>query len=161
MEKTGELEISTADLYDRHGEDLASVALQFQDLGGHPSFTGPVRTVRCLEDNGLVKAVLNSPGHGAVLVVDGAGSLNSALMGDLIAGAAVANGWSGVVINGPIRDRAAVAKLPLGVKALGSNPRKSAKDSVGDVDVPVTFGGVTFRPGAVLYADPDGILVER
>ncbi|MDN3480619.1 ribonuclease E activity regulator RraA [Arthrobacter sp. APC 3897] len=154
------MEISTADLYDQHGESLASVSLQFQDLGGRLSFTGPVRTIRCREDNGLVKSVLSSPGNGAVLVVDGAGSLNSALMGDMIAEAAVANGWAGVVINGPIRDRAAVAKLPLGVKALGSNPRKSAKDSVGEVDVPVEFGGVTFRPGATLYADMDGILVE-
>lgn len=155
------MEISTADLYDQHGESLASVSLQFQDLGGRLSFTGPIRTIRCREDNGLVKSVLNSPGNGAVLVVDGAGSLNSALMGDMIAEAAVANGWAGVIINGPIRDRAAVAKLPLGVKALGSNPRKSAKDSVGEVDVPVEFGGVTFRPGATLYADDDGILVER
>ena len=155
-----ETQLSTADLYDERGEELASVSLQFQDLGGHLRFTGPVRTIRCREDNGLVKSVLNSPGNGAVLVVDGAGSLNSALMGDMIAEAAVANGWAGVVINGPIRDRAAVAKLPLGVKALGSNPRKSAKDSVGEVDVPVEFGGVTFRPGATLYADEDGILVE-
>ena len=155
------METSTADLYDQHGDLLASVTLQFQDLGGHTSFTGPIRTVRCLEDNGLLKSLLNSPGDGAVLVVDGAGSFNTALMGDMIAGAAVANGWAGVVINGPIRDRSAVAKLPLGVKALGSNPRKSAKKSAGEVDVPVEFGGVTFHPGAVLYADEDGILVER
>ncbi|MFF2605869.1 ribonuclease E activity regulator RraA [Arthrobacter koreensis] len=155
------MEKSTADLYDEHGEALASVSLQFQDLGGSTRFTGPVRTIRCHEDNGLVKSTLNSPGNGAVLVVDGGGSLNTALMGDMIAEAAVHNGWAGVVIHGPIRDRAAVAKLPLGVKALGSNPRKSAKDSVGEVDVPVEFGGVIFRPGAVLYADEDGILVER
>ncbi|MDF2499125.1 ribonuclease E activity regulator RraA [Arthrobacter koreensis] len=155
------MEKSTADLYDEHGEALASVSLQFQDLGGSTRFTGPMRTIRCHEDNGLVKSTLNSPGNGAVLVVDGGGSLNTALMGDMIAEAAVHNGWAGVVIHGPIRDRAAVAKLPLGVKALGSNPRKSAKDSVGEVDVPVEFGGVTFRPGAVLYADEDGILVER
>ncbi|KPN16283.1 MULTISPECIES: ribonuclease E activity regulator RraA [Arthrobacter] len=155
------MEKSTADLYDEHGEALASVSLQFQDLGGRTRFTGPVRTIRCHEDNGLVKSTLNSPGNGSVLVVDGGGSLNTALMGDMIAESAVANGWAGVVIHGPIRDRAAVAKLPLGVKALGSNPRKSAKDSVGEVDVPVEFGGVTFRPGAVLYADEDGILVER
>lgn len=155
------MDISTADLYDEHGEFLASVSLQFQDLGGHTGFSGPVRTIRCREDNGLVKATLNSPGDGAVLVVDGAGSLNTALMGDLIAAAAVENGWAGVVINGGVRDRAALAKLPLGIKALGSNPRKSAKDSVGEVDIPVEFGGVTFRPGAVLYADEDGILVER
>ncbi|GAA1348481.1 ribonuclease E activity regulator RraA [Arthrobacter koreensis] len=155
------MEKSTADLYDEHGEALASVSLQFQDLGGSTRFTGPVRTIRCHEDNGLVKSTLNSPGNGAVLVVDGGGSLNTALMGDMIAEAAVHNGWAGVVIHGPIRDRAAVAKLPLGVKALGSNPRKSAKASVGEVDVPVEFGGVTFRPGAALYADEDGILVER
>ncbi|MFW0768586.1 ribonuclease E activity regulator RraA [Arthrobacter koreensis] len=155
------MEKSTADLYDEHGEALASVSLQFQDLGGSTRFTGPVRTIRCHEDNGLVKSTLNSPGNGAVLVVDGGGSLSTALMGDMIAEAAVHNGWAGVVIHGPIRDRAAVAKLPLGVKALGSNPRKSAKDSVGEVDVPVEFGGVIFRPGAVLYADEDGILVER
>ena len=153
--------LSTADLFDDRGEALASVFLQFQDMGGHRAFTGPVRTIRCLEDNGLVKSVLSSPGHGAVLVVDGGGSLNTALMGDMIGAAAVENGWAGVVINGAIRDRTALAKLPLGVKALGSNPRKSAKDSVGDVDVPVEFGGVTFRPGAVLYADEDGILVDR
>ncbi|MDK1360808.1 ribonuclease E activity regulator RraA [Arthrobacter sp. zg-Y1219] len=155
------MEISTADLYDEHGENLASVPLQFQDLGGSPGFSGPVRTIRCQEDNGLVKSILNSPGDGAVLVVDGGGSLHTALMGDMIAEAAVANGWAGVVINGAIRDRAALAKLPLGVKALGSNPRKSAKESAGEVDVTVTFGGVAFRPGAVLYADADGILVER
>ena len=155
------MDISTADLYDQHGENLASVPLQFQDLGGYTAFTGPIRTIRCMEDNGLVKSTLNSPGDGAVLVVDGGGSLNSALMGDMIAGAAVANGWAGVVINGAIRDRGAIAGLPLGVKALGSNPRKSAKDSAGEVDVTVEFGGVAFRPGAVLYADGDGILVER
>lgn len=155
------MDISTADLYDQHGENLASVSLQFQDLGGHTAFTGPIRTIRCREDNGLVKSTLNSPGDGAVLVVDGGGSLNTALMGDMIAGAAVDNGWAGVVINGAIRDRAAIAGLPLGVKALGSNPRKSAKDSAGEADVTVEFGGVTFRPGAVLYADSDGILVER
>lgn len=155
------MEISTADLYDKHGEHLASVSLQFQDLGGNLRFTGPIRTIRCIEDNGLVKSTLNSPGNGAVLVVDGGGSLNTALMGDMIAEAAVANGWAGVVLNGAVRDRAALARLPLGVKALGSNPRKSAKESAGEVDVTVTFGGVAFRPGAVLYADDDGILVER
>ena len=155
------MDISTADLYDEKGEALASVSLQLQDLGGRVRFSGPIRTIRCLEDNGLVKSTLNSPGEGAVLVVDGAGSMNTALMGDMIGEAAVANGWAGVVIHGPIRDRAALAKLPMGVKALGSNPRKSAKESVGEADVPVEFGGVVFRPGATLWADEDGILVER
>jgi len=119
-----------------------------------------VRTDRCFQDNGLVKAVLNSAGEGAVLVVDGHGSMGTALMGDMIAESAVRNGWAGVIINGPVRDRVALAGLPLGVKALGSNPRKSAKDGVGEQDVPVVIEGVTFRPGRTVWADEDGILVE-
>ncbi len=152
---------STADLYDERGEELASLPLQLQNLGGRAAFEGPIRTIRCFEDNGLVKSTLATPGDGAVLVVDGAGSLNSALMGDMIAASAVANGWAGVVINGPVRDRLALAELDLGVKALGSNPRKSAKAGAGEVDVPVEFGGVTFVPGKRLFSDEDGILVER
>ncbi|MDQ1596148.1 MAG: regulator of ribonuclease, partial [Arthrobacter pascens] len=143
--------ISTADLYDERGEELASIALQFQSLGGHSHFSGPVRTIRCFEDNALVKATLGSPGNGAVLVVDGNGSLRTALMGDMIAASAVANGWAGVVIHGAIRDREAIAELPLGVKALGSNPRKSAKAGAGETDVDLLIDGVTIRPGATIW----------
>ncbi|WP_040163371.1 ribonuclease E activity regulator RraA [Microbacterium gorillae] len=153
--------ISTADLYDEHGEDLQSLSLQLRDCGGRTRFAGEIRTVRCHEDNALVKAVLATAGNGAVLVVDGGGSLQTALMGDLIAASAVANGWAGVVIHGAIRDSVAVASLDLGVKALGTNPRKSAKNGAGETDVEVSFGGVTFRPGAHLYADEDGVLVTR
>lgn len=96
-----------------------------------------------------------------MLVVDGRGSLATALMGDMIAESAVANGWSGVVIHGAIRDREAIANLDLGVKALGSNPRKSAKTGTGEVDVDVEIDGVTIRSGAMIWCDPDGILVER
>ncbi|OMH23145.1 S-adenosylmethionine--2-demethylmenaquinone methyltransferase [Tersicoccus phoenicis] len=152
---------TTADLWDEHGETLQSVDRQFLDLGGRVRFSGPVRTVRCRNDNALVKAVLASPGDGAVLVVDGGASMRTALMGDLIAASAVENGWAGVIINGPVRDRTALAALPLGVKALGSNPRKSGKAGTGEVDVPVTIDDVTFRPGAKLWADEDGIVVER
>lgn len=152
---------ATADLYDEHGEDLQSVPLQFQDLGGVRAFSGPVRTVKCHEDNALLKSVLSTPGAGAVLVVDGGGSLERALMGDMIATIAIENGWSGVIINGAIRDRAVLADLQLGIKALGSNPRKSTKNGSGEVEVPVTIGGVVFAPEARVYADPDGILVER
>ncbi|MAP64189.1 MAG: S-adenosylmethionine--2-demethylmenaquinone methyltransferase [Microbacterium sp.] len=150
---------ATADLYDERGDALASVSVQFQDLGGRRSFEGPIRTIRCFRDNGLVKDVLAGPGDGAVLVVDGGGSLESALMGDIMASSAVANGWAGVIIHGAIRDRDVLATLDLGVKALGSNPRKSVKDGVGDIDVPVEIGGVTFRPGGYVWADTDGILV--
>lgn len=155
------MSFSTADLYDERGEDLQSVARQFVSFGGRTAFSGPIRTVRCFEDNVVLKSVLSSPGDGAVLVVDGAGSLNRALMGDMIAELAVDNGWSGVIINGAVRDRAALAQLPLGVKALGSNPRKSVKEGAGEKDVEVTFDDVAFRPGAMIYCDEDGILVER
>lgn len=152
---------STADLYDVHGDALQSLPLQLRSFGGRPRFEGPIRTVRCFQDNGLVKRILATPGEGAVLVVDGAGSLETALMGDMIAQSAVDAGWAGVVIHGCVRDSVALGGMPLGVKALGTNPRKSAKDAVGDVDVPVSFGGVVFRPDARLYADEDGILVQR
>lgn len=154
--------VSTADLYDERGEDLASCETQFRSFGGREHFSGAISTIRCANDNGLVKRVLTStPGGGRVLVVDGGGSMASALMGDLIATAAVENGWEGVIIHGPVRDSVALAGLELGIKALGTNPRKSAKEGVGDLDVPVTFGGVTFIPGRHLWADADGILVER
>lgn len=151
---------TTCDLFDAD-ESLQSVSLQMANFGAQAKFSGPIRTVRCYRDNGLVKSLLNSPGWGAVLVVDGAGSLESALMGDMIAAAAVANGWAGVVINGAIRDRVALAETNLGIKALGSNPRKSAKDSVGAVDIVLDFGGVIFTPGALLHSDEDGILVQN
>ncbi|MDH6237724.1 ribonuclease E activity regulator RraA [Cryobacterium sp. CG_9.6] len=151
----------TADLYDEHEEALQSVSLQFQNLGGRARFSGAIRTVTCFEDNALIKSILAAPGEGSVLVVDGAGSLNSALMGDMIAESAVANGWAGVVINGAIRDRVALSHLDLGVKALGSNPRKSSKTGSGEADTVVAFAGVTFTPGRTIYCDEDGILVER
>ncbi|MFC8041764.1 ribonuclease E activity regulator RraA [Paenarthrobacter sp. NPDC057355] len=154
-------QINTADLYDERGEELESLALQFQNLGAHTHFSGPARTIRCLEDNALVKSILATPGEGAVLVVDGQGSLRTALMGDMIADSAVENGWAGVIINGAIRDREAIARLPLGVKALGSNPRKSAKTGAGEVDVELVIDDVRIRPGVMIYSDPDGILLER
>lgn len=153
--------LATADLYDERGDALDSLALQLHDLGGAVAFDGPIRTIRCHRDNALVKATLATPGAGAVLVIDGGGSLESALVGDLIAGSAVENGWAGLIVHGAIRDRVAIGALPLGVKALGSNPRKSAKTGAGEVDVPVEIAGVTFRPGAHVWADADGVLVER
>lgn len=153
--------IATADLFDERGDALDSLALQLHDLGGRVAFHGPIRTVRCHRDNALVKELLATPGDGAVLVVDGGGSLESALVGDLIAGSAAVNGWVGLIVHGAVRDRETLRGLPIGIKALGSNPRKSAKDGIGEVDVPVTIAGVTFAPGRHVWADADGILVER
>lgn len=150
---------ATADLYDEYGENLQSCDLQMRQYGATRSFGGTISTIRCLDDNVLVKSILGEDGDGRVLVVDGGGSLHTTLMGDMIAEIAMTNRWAGIVINGAVRDVAALAKLPIGIKALGSNPRKSAKTGAGDRDVVVAFGGTTFQPGDTLYSDDDGIVV--
>lgn len=157
----GDRSVKTADVHDERGDGLDSLALQFQNFGGRLAFDGPVRTVRCFRDNGIVKAVLATPGHGAVLIVDGGGSLESALVGDNIALAAVSNGWVGIIVHGAIRDRDLIGGLAIGVKAMGTNPRRSEKRGVGEVDVAIKISGVTFVPGKHVWADLDGVLVER
>lgn len=152
--------MSVADLCDAHeGGAIQVCEVQFRDFGGRLAFEGPIRTVRCYEDNSFVKATLATPGEGAVLVVDGGGSLRRALVGDVLAGDAAANGWAGIVVFGAVRDTAVLATLPLGIKALGSIPMRGIKRGEGLVDVPVAFGGVVFRPGDRLHADGDGIAV--
>lgn len=153
---------TTADLVDQYGAEVFSVPLQLRSFGRHRSFTGPVVTVRCLEDNALLKRVLaeTRDARGRILVVDGGGSLRSALVGDVIAGIAVERGWSGLVLHGMVRDSVALDQLPLGIKALGTNPAKSAKTGAGEVDVPVEIAGVLITPGCTLWSDPDGILVR-
>lgn len=153
--------VYTADVYDEHGEQYQSVATQFQSVGGRTHFHGPARTLKCFEDNSLLKTMIATPGDGAVLVVDGGGSLDRELMGGTMAQTALDNGWAGVIIHGAVRDRHELAALPIGIKALGSNPRKSTKNGSGQQDVEITIGGATFRPGATVYCDDDGILVER
>ncbi|MBT0567650.1 ribonuclease E activity regulator RraA [Williamsia sp. CHRR-6] len=149
----------TADLVDQIGADVRSCDTQFRQFGARREFVGRVRTVRCFEDNALLKSVLGTPGAGQVLVIDGAGSLHTALVGDLIAELARSNGWAGIVAHGAIRDAATMAGMDIGVKALGTNPRKSTKTGAGEADVDVAFGGVTFRVGDIVYSDDDGIVV--
>ena len=153
----------TCDLCDQHKADRSGafrvLPPVFQSYGARQRFAGAVVTVKCFEDNTVVKAALESPGEGRVLVVDGGGSLRRALMGDNVATIAVKSGWEGVVVFGAIRDSAAIVKLDLGVKALGTMPRSPRKAGVGDVDVPVSFGGVEFFPGARLCSDEDGLVV--
>ncbi|MET9963840.1 ribonuclease E activity regulator RraA [Streptomyces sp. NPDC006326] len=151
--------VPTSDLYDEHGEALLICTTVFRQFGGRRLFAGPVRTLSCHEDNALLRDLVHSPGEGAVLVVDGGGSLRTALTGDLIAGAARRNGWAGLIINGAVRDSVALAGLDLGIKALGTVPRKSGKTGAGTVDAPITIGTVTFRPGDTVHADDDGIAV--
>jgi regulator of ribonuclease activity A len=150
---------STADLADAQGDTARSCETQFRSFGRRRAFEGRISTVRCFEDNVVVRSVLEQPGEGRVLVVDGGASLRVALLGDRIAGLAAATGWDGIVINGAVRDVAALSTIDIGVKALGSNPRRSAKAGAGEVDVPLTFGGVSFVPGEYLVADDDGIVV--
>jgi regulator of ribonuclease activity A len=122
-------------------------------------FAGTIHTVRCFEDNALLKSVLSEPGDGGVLVVDGAASLHAALVGDVIAGLGQSNGWAGIIVNGAVRDAAALRQIDFGIKALGTNPRKSSKTGAGERDVEVEFGGITFVPGEFAYSDDDGVVV--
>lgn len=149
----------TTDLSDKYPDLVQIPEPIFGDFGGIEMFSGPMATVKTFEDNTLVRATLETPGLGRVLVVDGGGSMRCALLGDNLAKLAIDNGWSGVVVNGCIRDAAAIGELHLGVKALATHPRKSAKQNYGWTEVPVTFAGVTFTPGHCLYADMDGIVV--
>jgi len=154
------IDFTTSDLSDAHGDALRIADPIFSDFGARTTFAGPVATVKVFEDNALVRSRLESPGEGRVLVVDGGGSLRRALVGDVLVSLAVANGWEGLVVYGCIRDRAEMATMPFGIKALAAHPRRSDKTGSGYVDVPVTFAGVTFTPGAWLYADADGIAVS-
>jgi len=151
---------ATTDLYDDYENGVRTCSIQFRDFGGRRRFAGPIRTVKCLRDNQLLRGLLDEPGEGAVVVVDGGGSTESALMGDLIAAKGARNGWTGCIILGAVRDSAELARIDFGVKALGVNPAKSAKTGAGTVDQPVEFGGVCFRPGEWAYCDEDGILVS-
>jgi regulator of ribonuclease activity A len=118
-------------------------------------------TIKCFEDNSLVREAVSEPGNGRVLVIDAGGSRRCAMLGDLLAAKAVDNDWAGVVLNGCIRDSADIAVMNLGVKALGTHPLKSVKKGIGERNVPIRFGGVMFAPGQHLYADEDGIVCSE
>lgn len=151
--------IRTTDLCDAH-DDARVLDLPLRDYGGRIAFHGPVSTVRALEDNSRVREAVAEPGSGRVLVIDGGGSTRRAMLGDLLAAQAVENGWAGVVVHGAIRDSGAIGRLDLGVKALGTCPRRTDKRGQGLRDVPVSFGGVGIAPGDWLYADEDGVIVS-
>lgn len=147
----------TADLSDAHPE-LACAAPIFRSYGGLTHFWGPIRTVVAPQDNTLVREALEEPGEGAILAVEGFGSTQVALLGDRLGELAVANGWAGLVIHGLLRDSEALSRLPLGIRALGTCPRRSEKRHRGERDVPLRFAGLELVPGQYLYVDPDGIL---
>lgn len=150
----------TADLSDAHEARLRYVDPIFRDFGGRRDFSGLISTVKCFEDNSLVRTALDEPGGGRVLVVDGGGSLRCALVGGNLGVLGAKNGWAGLLVWGCVRDAVELAQAGLGIKAIATHPRRSVKAGVGQRDVPVTFGGVTFRPADWLAADEDGVVVS-
>jgi regulator of ribonuclease activity A len=154
--------MKTTDICDEYG-DLIKVAdpLGFKHYGGRKEFSGQIETIKCHEDNSLVRTAVATPGGGKVLVVDGGGSLRCALLGDLLADMAQKSAWEGIVVYGCIRDSEVIATLDLGVMALSTHPRKSEKRNMGMTNLVVNFAGISFVPGHFLYADSDGIVTSE
>ncbi|WP_346798441.1 ribonuclease E activity regulator RraA [Halomonas sp. Bachu 37] len=150
--------IITPDICDTYPEVTVLNPI-FANYGGIEAFYGPIRTIKCFEDNSLVKQAVAEPGDGAVLVVDAGGSHRCAMLGDMLAEQAVKNGWAGVLMYGCVRDVDILAELELGVQAIGHHPRKSEKRGEGQRDGEVTFAGATLVPGQWLYADNNGVLI--
>jgi regulator of ribonuclease activity A len=149
----------TCDLYDQFLDAARVPQPVFSDFGGRKRFHGEVATIKCFEDNSRIKELVATAGRGKVLVVDGGGSMRCAVLGDLVAGEALKNGWEGVVVFGCVRDSAALAALDIGIKALGLNPRKSVRRGEGSTDLSLSFAGIHVDPGDVLVADEDGMIV--
>ncbi|MBB1267981.1 putative 4-hydroxy-4-methyl-2-oxoglutarate aldolase [Shewanella sp. SR44-3] len=149
------------DLFDLYPDKLQLVNEQWRNYGGKAVFAGEVVTVSCFEDNSKVKSQLAQPGKGKVLVVHGQGSFAKALLGDMIAKSALNNGWEGIVIYGCIRDAGAIAKMPIGVKALGVTPIKTQKRDLGELNVLIEIGQVSIKPGMMLYADLNGVALSE
>jgi regulator of ribonuclease activity A len=154
-----QITICTPDIADDFPDQVAALELPLRNFGALHQFSGPAVTVKCHEDNSRVKELVGTPGKGRVIVVDGGGSLRRALLGDMLAEKAVTNGWSGLVINGAVRDVDQIALMSLGVQALAATPLKTDKLGVGQVDVVLHIGGVTVNPGDYVYADNNGVLV--
>ena len=149
------------DLFDQHSPLLQLAQPVFNDYGANIIFSGEIVTVSCFNDNSKVKELVATDGTGKVMVVDGKGRLTRALLGDMLAEQAVANGWQGIVINGCIRDAGTIATLPLGVKALGCNPIKTEKLGVGEINTQVSFAGLEFTAGHYIYGDANGLAISE
>lgn len=150
---------STPDLCDAHADRVRVLDPILHSFGGRTRFAGPIATVKCFEDNSRVKERAGEAGEGRVLVVDGGGSLHRALLGDRLARQAADNGWSGIVVYGCVRDVEILRELPIGIMALNRCPMKTDRQGHGEVDVPVTFAGVTLSSGDYLYVDENGVLL--
>ncbi len=155
------MRFKTADLCDKHEDDITIAEPIFRNFGGLDQFGGPITTVKCPKDNSLVRDTLNAPGNGGILVVDGEGLLNCSLLGDVLGLRAVENGWTGLLIYGCVRDSEVLKTLSLGIKALEAYPLRTVKRGLGEKNIPVHFAGIRFFPGHQLYADSDGIVVSE
>ena len=155
------MHFKTADLCDAHSNKIQIVTPGLKHYGHKQQFYGQIYTLKLFEDNTLLRDLLDDAGNGRVIVVDGGGSMRCALLGDMLAAKAVQNGWSGLIINGCIRDSADINGMDIGIRALGTHPLKSVKKGVGEKNIPVQFACVEFRPGEYLYADEDGVLVAK
>ena len=149
----------TPDLCDAYPDLVQVLEPMFSNFGGRDSFGGQIVTIKCFEDNSLVKEQVELDGKGKVLVVDGGGSLRRALLGDMLAEKAARNGWEGLVIYGCVRDVDVLIQTDVGVQALASHPMKTDKRGIGDLNVVVSFAGLTFKPGDYLYADNNGVII--
>ncbi len=155
------MKFQTVDLCDKYKGSVQVALPVFRLYGKIESFHGAIETVKCYEDNEVVRETLSKSGKGKVLVVDAGGSLNCALVGDVLAGIGARRGWSGIILNGCVRDVRALERIRIGIRALGSVPLASDKHGLGVVGVPVTFAGVDFLPGHFVYCDADGIVVSE
>ncbi len=155
------MELKTTDLCDKHPDKVRVAEQGFSDFGGADYFSGSIHTIKCHEDNSLVRKALESNGTGKVLVVDGGGSMRCALLGDMLGDLAILNKWNGIIVYGCVRDSAALALLPLGIKALDTIPLKSNKRNEGQENIAVHFAGIDFIPGEFVYCDADGIIVSK
>lgn len=153
------MSFTTPDLCDEYPESIAVAEPLFRGYGGKDRFGGLISTIKCFEDNSLVRSAVAEPGAGKVLVIDGGGSMRRALLGDMLAEQAVAKGWEGVIIFGCLRDVDQINAMQLGVKALGTHPMKTDKRGEGQQDIPLQFAGVSWQPGHYAYADNNGILI--
>ena len=151
----------TADLCDLYSENLIIMHQQFKSYGKEQSFYGKISTIKCLNDNSKVREAVNTDGSNKVLIVDGEASMKCALLGDMLAEAAFKNNWSGIIVNGCIRDSDVIANIGIGVFALTTKPVKSVKKGAGETEINVRFMGITFQPGEYIYADKDGIIISK
>lgn len=153
--------VSLPDICDQFIDEIVVFDPVFRDFGGKRRFCGEIMTLRCFEDNSLLAETVRTPGRERVLVVDGGGSLRRALLGDLLAAAAMENGWQGLVINGAVRDVEILETIDLGIKALAACPVKTDKRGEGQLGVPLRFAGAQLEPGQFIYSDANGIIVAR